>query len=55
MTTKRSPVLLVAGLLVAVSGGIHLRLYRGGYRDISIDHVLKIWDSCSVFAPNALG
>lgn len=40
--TKRSLVLLVSGLLVAASGGIHLRLYREGYREISVDRVLGV-------------
>lgn len=40
---ERSAVLRVSmGLLVAISGGIHLRLYRQGYRDISLDRVLVI-------------
>ena len=52
--TKRSLVLLLAGLAVAVSGGIHLRLYREGYRDISVDRVLGL-DISRSFALNALG
>ena len=51
--TKRSLVLLVSGLLVAASGGIHLRLYREGYREISVDRVLGI-DISRSFALNAL-
>lgn len=43
MTMQRRAVLrVVAGLLVAISGGIHLRLYREDYRDISVDRVLGI-------------
>ncbi|HYF44822.1 MAG TPA: hypothetical protein VD926_01340, partial [Acidimicrobiales bacterium] len=37
----------------AVSGGIHLRLYREGYRDISLDRVLGI-DISRSFALNAV-
>ena len=33
---------LAAGLLVAVSGGIHVRLYRGGYQAIHLDRILGI-------------
>ena len=51
--TKRSLVLFVSGLLVAASGGIHLRLYREGYREISVDRVLGI-DISRSFAINAL-
>src|SRR4051812_14195054 len=51
--TKRSLVLLTAGLLVAVSGGVHLRLYREGYRDISVDRVLGL-DISRSFALNAV-
>jgi hypothetical protein len=51
--TKRSLVLLLAGLAVAVSGGIHLRLYREGYRDISVDRVLGL-DISRSFALNAV-
>ena len=51
--TKRSLVLLAAGLLVAASGGIHLRLYREGYREISVDRVLGI-DISRAFALNAV-
>ena len=51
--TKRSLVLFVSGLLVAASGGIHLRLYREGYREISVDRVLGI-DISRSFALNAL-
>jgi hypothetical protein len=51
--TKRSLVLLIAGLLVAVSGGIHLRLYREGYREISVDRVLGV-DISRSFAINAV-
>jgi hypothetical protein len=51
--TKRSLVLLAAGLLVAASGGIHLRLYREGYREISVDRVLGL-DISRSFALNAV-
>jgi hypothetical protein len=51
--TKRSVVLLVAGLLVAASGGIHLRLYREGYREISVDRVLGL-DISRSFLLNAI-
>ncbi len=33
---------LVAAMGIAVSGGIHLRLYRDGYRDIHLDRVLGV-------------
>ena len=33
---------VVMTLGVALSGGVHLRLYRGGYRDIHIDSVAGI-------------
>ncbi len=52
-TTRTSVALVVAGLLVAVSGGIHLRLYREGYREISVDRVLGI-DIARAFALNAV-
>jgi hypothetical protein len=32
----------LSALLVAVSGGIHLRLYLDGYRDIHVDQVLGL-------------
>ena len=51
--TKRSTVLVLSGLLVAASGGIHLRLYREGYRDISVDRVLGL-DISRSFALNAV-
>ena len=51
--TKRTTVLVLSGLLVAVSGGIHLRLYREGYRDISVDRVLGL-DISRSFALNAV-
>jgi hypothetical protein len=51
--TTRTTVLVLSGLLVAVSGGIHLRLYREGYRDISVDRVLGL-DISRSFALNAL-
>lgn len=33
---------LAAAAAIAVSGGIHLRLYRDGYRDIHLDRVLGV-------------
>lgn len=40
---ERSAILrLVMALLIAISGGIHLRLYRQAYRDISIYRILGI-------------
>jgi hypothetical protein len=51
--TVRSVVLLVSGLLVAASAGVHLRLYREGYREISVDRVLGI-DISRSFALNAV-
>jgi hypothetical protein len=53
MTSARSTVLLLAGLLVAASGGIHLRLYREEYREISVDRVLGL-DISRAFALNAV-
>ena len=51
--TTRTTTLALSGLLVAVSGGIHLRLYREGYRDISVDRVLGL-DISRSFALNAV-
>lgn len=46
---KRRPVVpidnvtrLFTALLVAISGGVHLRLYLDGYRDIHVESVLGI-------------
>jgi hypothetical protein len=33
---------LVGAMLLAVSAGLHLRLYFGGYRDIHLDEILGI-------------
>src|SRR5690348_9522909 len=33
---------LAAAGAIAVSGGIHLRLYRDGYRDIHLDRILGV-------------
>lgn len=38
----REVLLLVASLLVAVSGGVHMRLFREAYRDIHLDRILGI-------------
>lgn len=53
MSKRTTVILVLSGLLVAASGGIHLRLYRGGYRDISIDRVLGL-DISRSFALNAI-
>src|SRR3954452_15705276 len=39
---RNSWIRLAAAGGVAVSGGIHLRLYRNGYRDIHLDEVLGV-------------
>jgi hypothetical protein len=43
----------LAALLVAISGGIHLRLYLNGYRDIHIDTLVGI-DISRAFLLSAL-
>lgn len=43
MNLTRSEVARLGGaLLLAVSAGVHARLYRGGYRDISVDRLLGV-------------
>jgi uncharacterized membrane protein YhdT len=39
---RRSWIRLAAAGGIAVSGGIHLRLYRDGYRDIHLDRLLGV-------------
>ena len=40
--SRNQVVSIAATICHAVSGGIHLRLYRDGYRDIHVDSVLGI-------------
>ena len=35
-------LLLVSALLIAVSGGVHVRLFREAYRDIHLDRILGV-------------
>jgi len=39
---RRDELLIGAAALVAVSGGVHLRLYRAQYRDVHADRVLGV-------------
>lgn len=41
-TRWKVQLVVVAAALVAVSGGVHLRLYREQYRDVHVDRVLGI-------------
>jgi hypothetical protein len=41
-TDRNMAFRIAAAIALAVSGGIHLRLYRDGYRDIHIDRVLGV-------------
>jgi len=38
----RLELLVAAAALIAVSGGVHLRLYREQYRDVHLDRVLGV-------------
>jgi hypothetical protein len=50
---RRDELLIGAAALVAVSGGVHLRLYREQYRDVHVDRVLGV-DLASSFVLSVL-
>lgn len=52
-TRWRDQLLIAGAALVAVSGGVHLRLYREQYRDVHVDRVLGV-DLASSFVLSVL-